>query len=74
MSSSSKRKRGEKCGREGSLAQEAGSDFFKRERVVILSKIVGDPTVGGFRDKKESCSTQKGLRVGTRFKEFRKTP
>ena len=52
---------------------EAGSDFLERESF-LLSKIVGDPTVDGFRDKKESCSTRKGLRVGTRFKEFRQTP
>ena len=36
--------------------------------------IVGDPIVGGFRDKKESCSTRKGLRVDTRFREFPQTP
>ena len=40
----------------------------------LLSRIVGDPTVGSFRDKKESCSTRKGLHVGTRFREFPKTP
>ena len=45
-----------------------------RERVVLLSRIVGDPTVGGLRDKKESCATQRGLRVGTRFREFPQTP
>ena len=27
-----------------------------------------------FRDKKESCSTRRGLRVGTRFREFPQTP
>ena len=46
----------------------------EREREPLLSKNTGDPTVGGLRDKKENCSTQKGLRVGTRFKEFRQTP
>ena len=35
---------------------------------------MGDSTVGGLRDKKESCSTQRGLRVGTRFREFPQTP
>ena len=53
----------------GVLQRKLNLIFF-RERVVILSKIVGDLTVDGFRDKKESCSTQKGLRVGTRFREF----
>ena len=41
---------------------------------MLLSKISGDPTVGSLRDKKESCSTRKGLCVGTGFKEFRQTP
>ena len=50
-------------------------DLIFRERTSCFSlEIKGDPTVDGFRDKKESCSTRKGLRVGTRFKEFRQTP
>ena len=40
----------------------------------LLSKISGDPTVGSLRDKKESCSTRRGLCVGTRFREFPQTP
>ena len=44
------------------------------ERECLLSKFLPDPTVGGLRGKKESCSTRKGLRVGTRFKEFRENP
>ena len=40
----------------------------------LLSKISGDPTVGSLRDKKESCSTRRGLRVGTRFREFPQIP
>ena len=39
-----------------------------------LSRIVGDPIVGSIRDKKESCSTRRGFRVGTRFKELPQTP
>ena len=35
---------------------------------------MGDPTVGSLRDKKESGSTRRGLRVGTRFIEFTQTP
>ena len=38
---------------------------------MLLSIISGDPIVGGLRGKKESCSTRKRLRVGTRFKEYR---
>ena len=34
---------------------------------------MGDPTVGGLRDKKENCSAQRGLRVGTGFREFSQT-
>ena len=45
---------------------------FKRERA-LLSKNTGDPTVGNLRDKKENCSTQRGLRVGTRFRKFPQT-
>ena len=32
-----------------------------------------DPTVGGLRDKKENYSMRRGLRVGTRFREFPQT-
>ena len=35
---------------------------------------MGDPTVGSLRDKKESCFTRRGFRVGTRFWEFPQTP
>ena len=47
---------------------------FFLEREPLLSKNTGDPTVGGLRDKKENCSTRRGLRVGTRFREFPQTP
>ena len=40
----------------------------------LLSKISGDRTVGFLRAKKQSGSTQRGLRVGTGFREFRQTP
>ena len=36
----------------------------------LLSKIPEDRTVGFLRAKKESGSTQRGLRVGTGFREF----
>ena len=48
--------------------------FRVRERERILSKILGDPTVEILRSKKESCSTRRGLCVGSGFKEFRQTP
>ena len=45
---------------------------LERERK-LLSRNTRDPIVGSLRDKKESCSTRRGLRVGTRFKEFPQT-
>ena len=46
--------------------------FLEREK--LLSKIPGDPTIGILRSKKESCSTRRGLHVGSGFMEFRQTP
>ena len=40
----------------------------------LLSKIPGDRTVGILRAKKQSGSMQRGLRVGTGFREFRQNP
>ena len=45
---------------------------LERERVFLLSRIVGDSTVGFIRDKKESCSTWRGQHVGTGFGSFDK--
>ena len=61
-----KRKRGE----EEKMMQEAISKLLERERVFLLFKFLRDPTFGSLRDKKESCSTRKGLCVGTRFRDF----
>ena len=44
------------------------------DNVFLLSKNTGDLTVGSLRDKKESCSTQRGLRMGIGFREFPQTP
>ena len=46
--------------------------FLERER--LISSFPANPTVGSLRDKKESCSTRRGLRGGTGFKEFSQTP
>ena len=35
------------------------------EREPLLSSFLANPTVGSLRDKKESYSTRRGLRVGT---------
>ena len=42
--------------------------------MLLLSKFLANPTVRILRDKKESCSTRRGLRVGSGFREFRQTP
>ena len=47
-------------------------DFLEREH--HLSRFTADRTVEFLRAKKESGSTQRGLRVGTGFREFRQTP
>ena len=41
----------------------------ERERV-LLSRIAGDPTVGGLRGKKEECSTRDRLRVDSEIGSF----
>ena len=48
--------------------------FLVREKVFLLSRNTRDPTVGSLLDKKGSCSTRRGLRVGTGFREFSQTP
>ena len=55
------------------LTETKNGDFFS-ERVFLLSRNMGDPTIGSLRDKKESCSTRRGLHVGTGFREFSQTP
>ena len=40
----------------------------------LLSRNTDDPTVDSLQNKKENCSTRRGLRVGTRFREFPQTP
>ena len=60
----------------GKSEKTCSSHFFKvleRERE-LLSKISRDPIVGSLRDKKESCSMRRGLRLGTGFREFPQTP
>ena len=68
-----------KCQKREKRAEEEGAGqrsrflrfFLERER--LLSSFPVNPTVGSRRDKKGSCSTRRGLRVGTGFKEFRQT-
>ena len=44
--------------------------FSEKEREILLSRFLGDPTVGICRDKKESRSTHRDLRVGSSFGSF----
>ena len=44
-------------------------ELLERERA-LLSRIPGDPTVGRLRDKKEKCSTRRGLRVDSGIRSF----
>ena len=67
MSSSSNIKRPKNVKRRKGLAV-AGDFILERERV--LSKFPANPTVRIHRDKKQSCSTRRGLRVGSGFKVF----
>ena len=53
--------------------RELDLKVLEREREKLLSKISGDPTVGIFRSKKQSCSTRRGLRLGSGFGSFRQT-
>ena len=53
-------------GEGGCLAQEV-LDLIFRESVFLLSKFLRDPIVGSRRDKRQSCSTHRGLRVGPGF-------
>ena len=52
---------------------EPKMEFLVRERERLLSEFSANPTVRILRSKKESCSTRRGQRVDSGFKEFRKT-
>ena len=61
--------------------QWAGGDFWEQqifpfvlEREPLLSSFSANPIVGSLWDKKGSCSTRRGLRVGIGFREFPQTP
>ena len=59
-------------GLDGFWSSSRNGDFsLERER--LLSKFSANPTVRILRDKKESCSTRRGLRVGSGFREFHQT-
>ena len=68
--SSQKVKRTKNGQNRGGLDREEQIErVLERERE-LLSKNTSDPTVGSLRDKKENCSTRRGLRVDTGFVSF----
>ena len=71
MGNKSKR---ERQNRGGPIAGGKRKWRFSLEREKLLSRNTGDSTVGSLRDKKENCSTRRGLCVGIRFTEFPQTP
>ena len=50
------------------------NSFLVRGYMLLLSKFPANPIARILRDKKESYSTRRGLRVGSGFKEFHQTP
>ena len=46
----------------------------ERKKNSLLSKIYGNWTVGFRQNKRQSQSTHRGLRVGTKILKFRQTP
>ena len=68
--SQKRRKRG--TDGEGEGEQEERERMEKKNS--LLSKIYGNRTVGFLQSKKQSRSTHRELRVGTKILEFRQTP
>ena len=64
----------QKTGRTAGAGQRSRFGFYFLEREPLLSSFPANPTVDSLRDKKESCSTRRGLLVGTGFKEVRQIP
>ena len=66
---SSKREKGQWLEQKTNAGEQQIFHFIFRERATSL-KFSANPTVGSLRDKKKSCSTRRGLHVGTGFEEF----
>ena len=67
---SSKRRKGAVARAGNEDQQQFGVFEFFLERKRLLSSFPANPTVGIRRDKKQSCSTHRGLRVGPGFVSF----
>ena len=59
-----KSQKGKENGREGEKRERKG------KKNSFVSKIYGNPIVGFHRSKRQSCSTHRKLRVGTKILEF----
>ena len=70
---SNKKRKGAVAGQKTEGEQQVEGFEFFLETEHLLSRFLGDPTVGIRRDKKESRSTHRGLCVGSGFEEFRQT-
>ena len=72
-----KKKKGLKEGYRWRTERVSGERERKRNKkkfFLLLSKIYGNRTVGFRRSKRQSRSTHRELRVGTKILEFRQTP
>ena len=54
--------------------KEKREEKKRREKLHLLSRFYGDRTVGFHRSKRQSSSTQRELRVGTRIRGFCQNP
>ena len=71
MKESQKRR---KRGTEGEGEGEQEEIERMEKKISLLSKIYGNRTIGFLQSKKQSRSTHRELRVGTKILEFRQTP
>ena len=62
-----------KTGRTAGGWKEEQILIFFLGRKPLLSSFPANPTVGILRGKEEGCSTHRGLRVDSGFREFRQT-
>ena len=65
------KKKSQKTSMGRALERERENFFFLS---FLLSKINGNQTVGFHRSRRQSLSTHRELRVGTKILEFRQTP
>ena len=71
-----KKERKEETGRKGVRREKREEREREREKKIfsLISKIYENQTVGFCQSKRQSRSTHRELRVGTKILEFRQTP